>query len=146
MLRNRMNHRTICLTALFAAFAVTASAVGQPSTPPGAASSPETVAPPPASGPPAAFDDCSVCHTTGKGEAATIGPNLWGLGGRKPGTGDYDFSPAMKAYAVTWSAETLQQFIQRPAETVPGNGMAYPGQSDPALAKSIAEYLMTLKD
>ena len=96
--------------------------------------------------PPPGLEDCAACHGLTKDAAASIGPNLWGVGGRKAGTTNYDYSPAMKAYGAVWTPETLAPFIQSPMTVVPGTTMAYPGQPDPAAAKAIADYLMTLKD
>jgi cytochrome c len=50
----------------------------------------------------------------------------------------------MKASGITWSADTLAAFVADPNKTVAGNKMDYSG-ADPATAKAIADYLMTLK-
>jgi cytochrome c len=118
--------------------------------PPPAASTPSTPAAPPAppaaaATPPSEFAICSACHESTANARPSLGPNLWNVGGRKAGSvADYDYSPAMKASGITWSADTLTAFITDPAKTVPGNKMDYPG-ADPAAAKAIADYLMTLK-
>jgi cytochrome c len=68
-----------------------------------------------------------------------------GEGGRKAGSvPDYDYSPAMKASATVWSADTLAAFVLDPTKAMPGNKMDYDG-ADAAAAKTIADYLMTLK-
>ncbi len=96
--------------------------------------------------PPADFAICSACHEITAKAAPSLGPNLFGIGGRKAGGAEsYDYSDAMKAYAKPWTAETLQAFILDPAKAVPGNKMDYPGANDAASAKAIADYLMTLK-
>jgi cytochrome c len=103
-------------------------------------------APAPAATPPADFAICGACHESTANAGPSLGPNLFGIGGRKAGgVPDYDYSPAMKASGITWTADTLQAFIQDPAKTVPGNKMDYPGAGDPATAKAIADYLMSLK-
>ncbi len=96
--------------------------------------------------PPADFGICSACHESTAKAAPSLGPNLFGIGGRKAGGAEgYDYSDAMKAYAKPWTADTLQAFILDPAKAVPGNKMDYPGANDAASAKAIADYLMTLK-
>jgi cytochrome c len=96
--------------------------------------------------PPADFASCGFCHETKAGAGASLGPNLFGVGGRKAGTVDgYDYSPAMKKYGQVWTADTLAAFILDPAKTVPDNKMDFPGANDAASAKAIADYLMTLK-
>ena len=95
---------------------------------------------------PADFSACGFCHETRAGAPAGLGPNLFGVGGRKAGGVEgYDYSDAMKKYAQPWTAENLQAFILDPAKTVPGNKMDYPGANDAAAAKAIADYLLSLK-
>jgi cytochrome c len=126
--------RTLAL-AVTAAAAAASAALAQPQGP----------APTPAATPPADFAVCSACHESTADARPSLGPNLFGVGGRKAGgVADYDYSPAMKASGVTWTADTLQAFIVDPNKAVPGNKMDYPGASD-ATAKAIADYLMTLK-
>ena len=95
--------------------------------------------------PPGEFAVCSACHETKAGAAPSLGPNLFGVGGRKAGAvADYDYSPAMKSSTIVWNAETLAAFVADPNKSVAGNKMDYSG-TDAATAKAIAEYLMTLK-
>src|SRR6267142_3288190 len=57
---------------------------------------------------------CSVCHTT-EPNVNKIGPSLAGVFGRKSGTeAGFDYSPALKAAAITWDEKTLDHFIQNP--------------------------------
>jgi cytochrome c len=126
--------RTLAL-AVTAAAAAASAALAQPPAP----------TPAPTATPPADFAVCSACHESTADARPSLGPNLFGIGGRKAGSvADYDYSPAMKASGVTWTADTLQAFIVDPNKAVPGNKMDYPGASE-ATAKAIADYLMTLK-
>lgn len=125
----------IKLLVCAAAAAAASVAMAQPSTP----------TPAPAAAPPADFAVCGACHEATANARPSLGPNLWNIGGRKAGSvADYDYSPAMKASGITWSADTLQAFIVDPGKTVPDNKMDYPG-ADAAAAKAIADYLMGLK-
>ena len=120
-------------------FAIVASAAGA------AMAQPQAAAPAPAAAPPSDFAICGGCHESSANARPSLGPNLWNVGGRKAGgVADYDYSPAMKSSGITWTAETLQAFIVDPNKSVPGNKMDYPG-ADPAAAKAIADYLMSLK-
>lgn len=95
---------------------------------------------------PPAFAVCGVCHKVAAGEKSTIGPNLWGVGGRKSGTSaGFAYSPAMKAADITWSKDEIVSFITAPARKVPGTKMIYAGQKDPKIAGAIADYLVSLK-
>lgn len=95
---------------------------------------------------PASFAMCAVCHKTAAGERSTLGPNLWGVGGRKAGAlPGYAFSPAMKKAAAPWSRPRLLAFIADPRKVVPGTKMAFAGQKDPKKAAELADYLLSLK-
>ena len=96
--------------------------------------------------PPGDFASCGFCHEVKSGAAASLGPNLFGVGGRKAGSVEgYDYSDGMKKYGQVWTADTLAAFVLDPAKTVPGNKMDFPGANDAASAKAIADYLMSLK-
>ena len=124
--------------ALIGAIAAATAALGQPPAPP--------QSPAPAAAPPADFAVCQACHETTAGARPSLGPNLFGVGGRKAGSvADFDYSDAMKASTTVWDAETLKAFILDPAKAMPGNKMDYPGASDETSAKAIADYLMSLK-
>lgn len=95
---------------------------------------------------PPAFAICGVCHKVAAGEKPTIGPNLWGVNGRKAGTSaDFTYSPAMKASNITWTHDEIVSFITAPSKKVPGTKMVYAGQKDPKVASAIADYLVSLK-
>jgi len=100
---------------------------------------------PTAATPPPLFAVCQACHESTAKAGPSVGPNLFGVGGRKAGTApDYDYSDALKASTTVWTADTLTAFLTDPAKTIPGNKMDYPG-NDAATAKALADYLMTLK-
>jgi cytochrome c len=87
---------------------------------------------------------CGICHTTEPG-VNKIGPSLAGVFGRKSGTeAGFDYSPALKAAAITWDEKTLDQFIQNPGADVHGTKMfiSLPGNDD---RQNIIAYLKTLK-
>lgn len=122
--------------ALIGAIAAATAALAQPPAP----------APAPVATPPADFAVCQACHESTAGARPSLGPNLFNIGGRKAGSvADFDYSDAMKASTTVWTAETLQAFILDPAKAIPDNKMDYPGASDAASAKAIADYLMSLK-
>jgi cytochrome c len=94
---------------------------------------------------PPAFAICGVCHKVAAGEKSSLGPNLWGVNGRKAGTlAGYTYSPAMKAANITWSRDKIAAFIADPKKTVPGTKMVYAGQKDAKVAAAIADYVASL--
>jgi cytochrome c len=110
------------------------------------APAPAQTPPAPAAAPmaqPSEFAVCGACHEVTPG-AASVGPNLAGVVGRKAGSTDFDYSPAMKASGLTWTPDQLQAFIVNPAKVVPGTKMDFDGATD-ADAKVIVAYLASLK-
>lgn len=95
---------------------------------------------------PVAFAACAVCHKTEKGAPNGIGPNLFGIGGKKAGAvPGFNFSPAMKQSNVVWDKQRLTAFITAPSTLVPGTRMPYAGMKNPAAVASIADYILALK-
>jgi cytochrome c len=71
-----------------------------------------------------AFIRCRVCHTVERGEPNRVGPNLFGVVGRKAATvAGFNYSEPMKASNITWDDAALNRYIQDPPGTVPGNKM-----------------------
>jgi cytochrome c len=92
------------------------------------------------------MDNCGVCHTAEKGAPNKIGPNLFGVVGRKSATAPgYMYSPAMMKAALTWDVPTLQVYLMGPQKKVPGTKMGFPGFSDPMDEADVIAYLVTLK-
>lgn len=67
---------------------------------------------------------CQACHTIAKGARHTVGPNLFGILGRKAATQPgYRYSPALAASGLVWSDEALDRFLAATQDTVPGSKM-----------------------
>lgn len=87
------------------------------------------------------FKKCATCHTIGKGEAAKVGPNLFGVVGRKRGSTVFAYSEAMKAKGGAWDAESINQFITKPKDYLPGTKMAFQGLKKPQDRADVILYL-----
>jgi cytochrome c len=81
-----------------------------------------------------------MCHSVEPG-VKRMGPSLSGLFGRKAGTADFAYSPAMKAAKLTWNAKTLDAYVTKPAALVPGTTMMFPGLSNPVDRTNLIAYL-----
>jgi cytochrome c len=93
----------------------------------------------------AKFALCKACHTVAPGASAALGPNLWGVFGRRSGTAPgYAYSAGLKRLGVTWTAETLDSWIADPRAVVPGTKMAYAGLEDPRDRADVVAYLKTI--
>ncbi len=98
----------------------------------------------------ATFKQCLVCHTSGKGEANKVGPNLWGIVGAKVARHqEFKYSDAMTkrgAEGKTWTYEDLYRYIYSPKSYIPGNKMAFAGVKKDADRANLIAYLRTLND
>ena len=90
---------------------------------------------------------CPACHSVMKGADLTVGPNLVGVVGRKAGTTKSLIGPSdnLKKYGVTWSAETLNEFLADPNAKVPGTAMIGI-LTDAQQRADVIAFLSTLKD
>ena len=74
------------------------------------------------------FKKCSACHMIANDGKNMIGPNLWGVIGRKAGSiGDYKYSKAMIAYGKNWSFEEMNSYLIKPQAYIKGTKMAFAG-------------------
>lgn len=88
---------------------------------------------------------CSTCHSFEQGGPNRIGPNLWGVVGRKIAThGGFAYSPAMKSHEGTWTYERLDSFLASPGKDVPGTKMSFAGLRRPADRAAVIKYLASL--
>lgn len=94
---------------------------------------------------PPAFARCAACHSSTRGAAPIVGPNLFGKFGATMGRDNFQYSRAVKESGLTLEEATLDKWIQNPRAVVPGNRMAFPGIQDAATRKSIIEYLKKLR-
>jgi cytochrome c len=93
------------------------------------------------------FKKCLACHTPDKGGRNLVGPNLWGVIGRKiaqvPG---FNYSDAMKGHPGEWTWEELAKYLHSPTQTVPGNRMQFPGVKDSVDLADLLAYMRKLSD
>jgi cytochrome c len=76
---------------------------------------------------------CAICHTIDKGGDNRLGPNLFGVIGRRAGAvPGFKYTNAFRNTAnFEWSEGLLGPWISLPAVMVPGTAMGvFPGVSD----------------
>lgn len=85
---------------------------------------------------------CQACHTIDEAGEAKLGPNLYGIVGQKAAQAeDFVYSDALTNAGITWDAATLDAWIRRPAELVPGTTMIFAGINDEEQRADLIAYL-----
>ncbi len=90
-------------------------------------------------------EQCAACHSAMPNKNK-IGPSLFGVVGRKAGSGEnFDYSDAMKNSGVQWNEEMLEAYLVAPQKVIPGVKMFYGGLADARSREDLTAYLMTLR-
>ena len=96
----------------------------------------------------AAFErQCAICHTVEKGGDNRLGPNLFGIIGKKAGTApDYTYTNAFKTRANwEWTEDAIGGWMMFPSTMIPGTAMGiFQGIAERDRDDLVA-YLTTLK-
>jgi cytochrome c2 len=91
------------------------------------------------------YAQCKICHSVDT-DKNLIGPSLKGVVGRKSGaSATFNYSAAMKKANLTWTPQTLSEFLTAPMKKVPGTRMAYGGMAKPTDRDDLIAYLATNK-
>lgn len=92
------------------------------------------------------FKRCEVCHTDKKGGGDGLGPNLFGVVGRKSATRPgYAYSGPLQKSGIVWNEANLTKWVASPARMVPGTKMAFGGITSKKQQADVVAYLATLK-
>ncbi|HVW92114.1 MAG TPA: c-type cytochrome, partial [Devosia sp.] len=95
---------------------------------------------------------CEACHDFTKGGPNKVGPNLYGVVGRKTASvAGFNYSPALKAKAAdkssdTWTFDNLNKWLTSPRNYAPGTIMTFVGIPDDTERANVVAYLRTLSD
>lgn len=95
------------------------------------------------------FNQCRACHTINEGGRSGVGPNLWGIVGRRAGAVEgFRYSSNMRELAVgglTWTDDRLRAYIQNPKSVVPQGSMSYVGLRNDTQLNDLMAYLAAQK-
>lgn len=90
--------------------------------------------------------NCQTCHIIAKDGGTRTGPPLRDVMGRKAGSIEgFKYSDGLKNSGITWTPQTLDQWLAFPKKMVRDTFMLY-RQNDPAIRKAIIDFLAAQKD
>jgi cytochrome c len=88
---------------------------------------------------------CASCHMFDAAGTNNIGPGLYGVVGRPPGTHPaFSYDQPMQDFAKThsaWTYDLLYQFLKAPGSFIPGTKMTFVGLPDPQDRINVIAYL-----
>ena len=95
------------------------------------------------------FNQCRACHTVNQGGRNTVGPNLFGIVGRRAGIAEgFRYSAPMRAKheaEFVWNEDNLRAYVRNPKEIVPAGSMAFAGLRNEQQVNDLLAYLQTLR-
>jgi cytochrome c len=95
------------------------------------------------------FNQCRACHTPEQGGRNGVGPNLWGVVGRRAASIEgFRYSANMRTLGeggLTWTEANLRAYITNPKAVAPQGSMSYPGLRNEEQLTNLIAYLNTLK-
>ncbi len=93
------------------------------------------------------FKRCKACHIANKSGKHRIGPNLFGISGRKIASASgYKYSKALKAHAgETWDATSLDKWLTKPRAFAKGTKMSFRGFKKAQDRADVIAYISGIK-
>jgi cytochrome c len=88
---------------------------------------------------------CQACHNFQEGQGAKIGPDLYGVVGRKiASVAGFNYSSALKGKSGTWDFDSLNTWLTKPSAYAPGTAMTFAGLSNVKQRADVIAYLDSL--
>lgn len=88
------------------------------------------------------FKKCAACHTVNQGGANGIGPNLWGVIGKKHGhLPGFAYSSALTGIPGNWDFDAMNAWLTSPRKYAPGTKMTFAGLGSAEDRANVIAYL-----
>jgi cytochrome c len=88
---------------------------------------------------------CAICHNFQEGQGPKVGPDLYGVVGRKiASAANFNYSSALKGMNGTWTFDELNKWLTDPRAMVPGTAMTFAGLASEKQRADVIAYLDTL--
>ena len=88
------------------------------------------------------YIQCRACHSLHQGDSHKIGPNLYGIFNSKAGTREgFNYSDEFTSSIIVWNVSTLNLWLEKPYELIPGNKMVFSGMSNEKDRRDLIAYL-----
>jgi cytochrome c len=88
------------------------------------------------------YKRCRACHTLDQEGRNKVGPNLWAIYGAQAGEKEgFAYSKAMLASGITWTEDTMDGYLKKPSEYMPGNKMTFIGLKKQEDRDAVQAYL-----
>jgi cytochrome c len=95
------------------------------------------------------FNQCRACHVVENNGRNGVGPNLFGVVGRRAASiENFRYSANMRQLAeggLTWTEANLRRYLANPKDVVPQGSMAFPGIRNEQQLNDLMAYLAAQK-
>ena len=95
------------------------------------------------------FNTCRACHSINEGGRSGVGPNLWGIVGRRAASIEgFRYSANFRTLGEAgfiWTDENIRRYITNPKDVAPQGIMAYPGLRNEQQMNDLLAYLNAQK-
>jgi cytochrome c len=92
------------------------------------------------------FKRCAICHNADKGGGDGLGPNLFGIVGKKAGAHPgYAYSAPLLKSGIVWTEANLTRWVAGPGRMVPGTKMMFAGITSKNQQADLVAWLVTRK-
>lgn len=93
------------------------------------------------------FNQCRACHTIDQGGRNGVGPNLFGIVGRRAASIEgFRYSANMREMGEAnhvWTLDNLRSYLTDPKAVVPRGIMSFPGLRNPTQLNDLLAFLQT---